>query len=52
MQAPDSKRNGSGLGLAVVSAIAKAHGGYATCTLSADGGTIISLCWPEPEHIE
>ncbi|EIS7261208.1 HAMP domain-containing protein [Salmonella enterica subsp. enterica serovar Braenderup] len=52
MQAPDSKSNGSGLGLAVVSAIAKAHGGYATCTLSADGGTIISLCWPEPEHIE
>ncbi|MDV5555450.1 ATP-binding protein [Enterobacter hormaechei] len=44
MQAPDSKRNGSGLGLAVVSAIAKAHGGYATCTLSADGGTIISPC--------
>ncbi|MCG6403263.1 ATP-binding protein [Vibrio fluvialis] len=52
MQTPDTKRNGSGVGLAIVSAIAKAHGGYATCTLSADGGTIFSLCWPESEHIE
>lgn len=49
---PNSKRSGSGLGLAVISAIAKAHGGCATCTLSTRGGTIISFCWPEPDHIK
>ncbi|HDZ7415318.1 ATP-binding protein [Proteus mirabilis] len=52
MQSPDTKRSGSGLGLAVVSAIAKAHGGYATCALSAEGGTIITLCWPDKAHCE
>ncbi|WP_439829556.1 ATP-binding protein [Aeromonas caviae] len=52
MQASHSNRNGSGLGLAVVYAIAKAHGGYATCNLSSHGGTIISLCWPESESIK
>lgn len=38
--------SGSGLGLAVVSAIAHAHQGNATCRISEEGGTIIELCWP------
>ncbi|MDY6946156.1 MAG: ATP-binding protein [Pseudomonadota bacterium] len=36
----------SGLGLAVVAAIARAHGGHAECTATARGGTVFSLCWP------
>lgn len=47
---PGSKRSGSGLGLAVISAIAKAHKGYAACDLTAEGGTIISICWPARGH--
>ena len=38
---------GSGLGLAVVKAIAQAHGGKATARRSAIGGTIIELSWPQ-----
>ncbi|WP_157084876.1 ATP-binding protein [Hydrogenophaga palleronii] len=37
---------GSGLGLAVVEAIAKAHGGCALCRPSAAGGTVFTLQWP------
>lgn len=38
--------NGSGLGLAVVDAIARAHGGSASCTRSATGGTRFTVRWP------
>lgn len=41
---------GSGLGLAVVAAIARAHGGHALCVPSADGGTAIELSWPSRLH--
>lgn len=37
---------GSGLGLAVVQAIARAHGGEVTCRPSALGGTVFDLHWP------
>lgn len=37
---------GSGLGLAVVSAIARAHQGHAVCVPSPLGGTAIELSWP------
>ncbi|WP_423600004.1 ATP-binding protein [Roseateles sp. MS654] len=37
---------GSGLGLAVVAAIARAHRGNAVCVPSATGGTAIELSWP------
>lgn len=37
---------GSGLGLAVVQAIARAHGGDVTCGPSALGGTVFDLSWP------
>lgn len=37
---------GSGLGLAVVQAIARAHGGEVTCRPSALGGTAFDLHWP------
>jgi two-component system sensor histidine kinase AdeS len=43
---PTSNEKGSGLGLAVVKAIAVAHGGQAFCTPSALGGTTFRLCWP------
>lgn len=36
---------GSGLGLAVVAAIARAHGGHAVCRLSSLGGTLFELSW-------
>jgi len=39
-------QGGSGLGLAVVAAIARAHGGSAICRRSAAGGTIFSIAWP------
>lgn len=37
---------GSGLGLAVVAAIARAHGGSASCRRSAASGTMFSIAWP------
>jgi signal transduction histidine kinase len=37
---------GSGLGLAVVAAIARAHGGQAVCTPSDHGGAAIEIAWP------
>lgn len=37
---------GSGLGLAVVAAIARAHGGHAVCKATAAGGTAIEIGWP------
>lgn len=42
----DASHGGSGLGLAVVAAIAQAHGGAATCRSIAGGGTLFDLCWP------
>ncbi len=41
---------GSGLGLAVVAAIARAHGGHAVCVPSSSGGTAIELSWPHLHH--
>lgn len=41
-----SDTRGSGLGLAVVAAIAQAHGGKAGCIATAKGGTIFTLSWP------
>ncbi|OYT92243.1 MAG: two-component sensor histidine kinase [Burkholderiales bacterium PBB3] len=37
---------GSGLGLAVVAAIAHAHGGQATCRSTERGGSLFELRWP------
>jgi two-component system sensor histidine kinase AdeS len=37
---------GSGLGLAVVRAIAQAHGGLAACRPAAHGGTTFEMAWP------
>ncbi|TCG04439.1 two-component sensor histidine kinase [Paraburkholderia steynii] len=44
----DNKRSsgGSGLGLAVVAAIARAHGGEAICRPSSRSGTLFELRWP------
>lgn len=36
----------SGLGLAVVAAIARAHGGRADCKSTNRGGTIFTIAWP------
>lgn len=45
--APRSREGGgSGLGLAVVSAIARAHQGHSVCASSPLGGTAIELTWP------
>ncbi|RKP46482.1 ATP-binding protein [Trinickia fusca] len=38
---------GSGLGLAVVAAIAHAHGGQALCNPTASGGTRFEVRWPD-----
>lgn len=43
---PDAHQKGSGLGLAVVRAIASAHAGTASCTPSATGGSCFLLRWP------
>lgn len=40
------KSGGSGLGLAVVKAIAEAHGGSALCQSNGRGGTTFLLSWP------
>lgn len=42
----DRSGRGSGLGLAVVKAVARAHGGNATCRASGAGGTVFELAWP------
>ena len=45
------RSGGSGLGLAVVAAIACAHGGRAACRTAASGGTVFTLAWPiDPGH--
>lgn len=41
---------GSGLGLAVVAAIARAHHGEARCYPSAEGGSCFELRWPAPSQ--
>ncbi|MEO4028725.1 ATP-binding protein [Chromobacterium vaccinii] len=45
--ARQSGKGGSGLGLAVVAAIARAHGGEARCS-PAGGGSRFELSWPQP----
>ncbi|MCW7541347.1 ATP-binding protein [Aquabacterium sp. A7-Y] len=40
-----SGRGGSGLGLAVVRAIAQAHAGQASCRPSSTGGTVFEVAW-------
>ena len=45
-QSRSRESGGSGLGLAVVGAIAKAHGGHAVCRPSPLGGTLFELRWP------
>lgn len=44
-QSPTHKR-GSGLGLAVVRAIAQAHGGQAICRPGSRGGSMFEIQWP------
>lgn len=39
-------QGGSGLGLAVVRAIALAHGGAVTCRTLINGGTLFEISWP------
>ena len=46
---PGDKR-GSGLGLAVVATIAKAHRGEARCTPSDEGSSCFELRWPTPSQ--
>ncbi|MEK7917884.1 ATP-binding protein [Burkholderia contaminans] len=41
------QKGGSGLGLAVVAAIAQAHDGEASCRPTAHGGTSFALHWPD-----
>lgn len=45
--ARSSAGGGSGLGLAVVAAIAQAHGGQATSHPTGIGGTLFELRWPD-----
>ncbi len=46
-RSPEARGSGSGLGLAVVAAIARAHGGQAICVPTAEGGTLFEISWPE-----
>lgn len=46
---PDANTTGSGLGLAVVAAIAQAHGGQASCRNMPEGGSIFIISWPDNE---
>ncbi|CAB3750574.1 two-component sensor histidine kinase [Burkholderia puraquae] len=46
-RADESQPGGSGLGLAVVAAIAHAHHGEAVCVPTGAGGTRFELQWPE-----
>lgn len=43
----DTQPGGSGLGLAVVAAIAHAHGGEAVCVPTGAGGTRFEVQWPD-----
>ncbi|MFD2112092.1 ATP-binding protein [Thiorhodococcus fuscus] len=45
------KHGGSGLGLAVVKAIAEAHGGHAVCRSSARGGSLFLIDWPKLDFL-
>lgn len=45
-RANGARRDGSGLGLAVVAAIARAHGGRIECKAAPSGGTLFELTWP------
>lgn len=45
-RSPDARGGGSGLGLAVVAAIAHAHGGQPICSATHQGGTVFEICWP------
>lgn len=57
-RSPEARGSGSGLGLAVVAAIARAHGGQAKCYAAPKIGTTFEMCWPhrddssavEPQH--
>lgn len=51
-RAPEARNSGSGLGLAVVAAIAHAHGGEATCGPTSLGGTVFDIFWPERESAQ
>lgn len=46
-RAADTHTSGSGLGLAVVLAIARAHGGNAICLNTTTGGSTFEICWPD-----
>ncbi|MCB6184201.1 HAMP domain-containing protein [Leeia sp. TBRC 13508] len=46
-RAPNAKGTGSGLGLAVVAAIASAHGGKASYRISSTNGSVFEICIPE-----
>ena len=48
----DSDVTGSGLGLAVVAAIARAHNGEASCHNTAQGGTRFEMCLPYREIVQ
>lgn len=45
----DSNATGSGLGLAVVAAIARAHNGEASCQPTKHGGTRFEIRWPHKQ---
>ena len=45
-RSPDTRSGGSGLGLAVVAAIARAHGGQSLCSATPQGGTRFDICFP------
>lgn len=45
-----SRQTGSGLGLAVVASIAKAHGGNASCHMNSYGGTCFKIVLPRKNH--
>ena len=46
-----AENNGTGLGLPMVFAIVKQHGGYVTCQSQVGMGTSISLFLPAPAHL-
>ncbi|HDR9484622.1 TPA: HAMP domain-containing histidine kinase [Burkholderia aenigmatica] len=46
-RADDTQPGGSGLGLAVVAAIAHAHHGEAVCVPTGTGGTLFEVQWPD-----